>query len=56
MPDQDSTPKDTQRSPTLLIVIIVIIVLGIATFLVLRPRGTDSNNHTNPAAPASAQH
>ena len=50
MAPPDKTPADTQRSPTLLIVIVVIIVLGIASFLILRPRGAGASNQTSPAS------
>lgn len=56
MAAHDTTPKDTQRSPALLIVILAIIVLGIASFLILRPRGTGASNQSNPAAPTSSNH
>ena len=39
----------------LLIVILVIIVLGIASFLLIRPGGKGASQ-TNPAAPAKSQH
>ena len=47
---------DSQRSPTLLIVILVIIVFGIASFLILRPSGPGATHETNPAAPPSSNH
>ena len=43
------------RSPTLMIVMLLIIVLAIGAFLMLRPRGSGVSNQTSPATPASSR-
>lgn len=50
MADQDNSAKGPQRSPILLIVLLIIIILGIASFLILRPRGTGASTDTSPAS------
>lgn len=42
--------KDETRRPTLVIVMLVIIVLTLATFLMLRPRGPGASQQTSPAS------
>ncbi len=50
MAPPDKSPQDTERRPTMLIVLLIIIVLGIASFLILRPGGKGTTNQSTPTS------